>query len=70
MTITLSKDEFQTFENRLSAWYADQTIFIIERLQLPDFGQGLRLRTGKELVLQAQADFCAKHPKPDWRSLL
>ncbi len=65
MTITLSREELEAFQARLSEWYYAGMVYALENART-----SLMDPLGQRDVMAAMDRFATKSPCPSWRSLL
>lgn len=71
MTVTLTSSELSTFEGKLSEWYRNQFIYVLDNLwSRPDFTLDPRGRNVTEATRALMLKFEKENPRPDWRTLL
>jgi hypothetical protein len=74
MTATLTTQELAVFQEKLSAWYDDRSMFILnDFLHRQNYEYSLGLRREEDEVISRMhrlaAQFQKQNPKPDWRTL-
>lgn len=70
MTITLTRDEITTFQDKLAEWYRRQMIYVFENYRQNDERMMVKSFKDGDIVKQLMLKFEVENPKPDWRTFL
>jgi hypothetical protein len=66
MTITLSKEELEDFQLKLSEWYKHMFSYVLEQIQVDPF----TMRRNQDDIPDIIKAYEEQNPKPDWRTLI
>ncbi len=67
MELTLTKEELEGYAAKLSQWYDERSMFVLQRV---NSGPQYEYRNTEESVKAAFNKFESEHPRPTWKDLL